>query len=267
MTVADPDLSNAINQDIVCRACASPYTVYVQQVFANRTKRHLSQRCCLDCRTFFHTSEYKEDEERKKQDFQFLKDFNSQHQRQMGQLFLQIYNRLPQTRSMCDVGHGAGWMMSAARDFGVAHYGFEVNPYCHEFATKTLHLSCHLGMFDESHSEKYDLITSIMVFEHLEEPRGLFDLMSRRLNVDGAIYICVPFLHRKNWKYLWSARNTPGAAPPDPFYDNDVHITHFSIKGLKRLGRSLGARTAHYFISDDVVHRSPGAYEGVLFQF
>jgi len=53
----------------------------------------------------------------------------------------------------------------------------------------------------------------------------------------------------------------------DVFAHNDVHITNFSIEGMKRMGIGLRARSAEYFVSKDVYHNSPGAYQGVLFRF
>ena len=70
---------------------------------------------------------------------------------------------------------------------------FEVNPYCYDHAKNTLGLDCALGIFNESHNRTYDLIASVMVFEHLENPRNLFKLMVSRLNKDGAIFLSVPF--------------------------------------------------------------------------
>ena len=106
-----------------------------------------------------------------------------------------------------------------------------------------------------------------MVFEHLEHPRELFSLMRDRLTADGSIYLCVPFVERRDWPYLWTAGSNPAPAPPDVFYDNDVHVTHFSIDGMRRMGLSLGARSAEYFLSQDVATKSPGSYGGVLFRF
>ena len=49
-------------------------------------------------------------------------------------------------------------------------------------------------------------------------------------------------------------------------HDNDVHINHFSIEGLATMGKSVGARVADFFVSQDVYHKSPGAYPGMLFR-
>ena len=146
-------------------------------------------------------------------------------------------------------------------------HGFEVNPHCHRFAVESLAVSSECGIFDDGHAATYDLIAAIQVFEHLEQPRDLFLTMRDHLNRDGSLYISVPFILREQWPFLWNADDRPGPSLPDPFFDNDVHITHFSVEGLRRMGLGLGARTADYFVSADTYHRSPGAYHGVVFQF
>jgi SAM-dependent methyltransferase len=250
-----------------CPACASRYVAFVQDVLGRRTGRRYPQFACLDCRSFFHRSDYRETDEQKGFDFQFLFNEREAHDKLQNQLFLELKTRLPHLRTVCEVGHGLGLLLKAVRDYGCDGYGFEVNRLCHDFAREQLGLSCELGLFGPDHPRTYDLITSVMVFEHLEAPRDLFAAMRDRLNPDGAIYLSVPFAHRHEWPYLWTADSAPGTAPPDIFYDNDVHITHFSVEGMRQMGLSLGARHADYFVSQDTAHRSPGAYHGVLFRF
>ena len=250
-----------------CPACASRYVAHVQDVLGRRTGNRYPQLACLDCRTFYHRSNYHETDEQKGHDFDFLYNQREHHDKLQNQLFLELKTRVPHLRTVCEIGHGLGLFLKAARDYGCTGYGFEVNARCHEFARDQLGLDCQLGLFGPDHDRTYDLIASIMVFEHLETPRDLFTAMRDRLNPDGAIYLSVPFIHRSEWPYLWTADRTPGTAPPDVFYDNDVHITHFSVEGMRQMGLSLGARFADYFVSTDTAHRSPGAYHGVLFRF
>ena len=250
-----------------CPACASRYVAYVQDVLGRRTGRRFSQFACLDCRSFFHRSAYQESDEQKKYDFEYLFNARESHQKLHSQLFLELKTRVPHIKSVCEVGHGLGLFLNAARDFGCDGYGFEVNAECHKFAKLELDLCCELGMFTCDHNRNYDLIVAIQVFEHLESPRDLFSTMRDKLNADGAIYISVPFIHRHEWPFLWNAAQKPGSAPPDIFYDNDVHITHFSVDGMRQMGIGLGARSAEYFVSQDVAHRSPGAFHGIIFRF
>ena len=142
---------------------------------------------------------------------------------------------------------GAGMFLRGARDYGIEGYGFEVNPWCHDFAVNEVGLSVELGLFGPDHQRTYDLIASIMVFEHLEKPRELFATMRDKLNPDGAIYLSVPFVERHEWPFLWTAGTNPADAPPDVFYDNDVHITHFSIEGMRRNGSQPRGKIGRIF--------------------
>ena len=250
-----------------CPACASRYTVHVQAVVGQRSGRPLPQYVCLDCRSFFNHSGYRETLQQQKDDFDFLHALQSTIYPNQSQLCLELITRLPHVKTICEIGYGLGWFLRAVNDYGRTGYGFDTNPYGHEFATATLGLNCANGMFDLSHQTRYDMFVSIMVFEHLEQPRNVFAMMRDRLNADGAIYLCVPFVERRDWPYLWTADSSPGTMPPDPFYDNDVHVMHYSIEGLRQLGLTQGARSAEYFMSNDVVSRSPGCYQGVLYRF
>jgi SAM-dependent methyltransferase len=243
-----------LNPDESCRVCTSRYTLHVQDVVGRRTQNKFPQRYCMECHSFVHTSNYSETLEQQFMDYEELQRQREHHSALQYQLALEI-------------GHGLGLFLRATRDFGREGTGFEVNPYCQEFAAKELGLNSINGYFDETHPDKYDLIASNQVFEHLEDPRKLFRDMVDHLNPDGAIYAAVPFVERFQWPYLWTAGTNPADSAPDVFFDNDVHITHFSIEGLRQMGLSLGARAAEYFVSEDVDQRSPGAYQGVLFTF
>lgn len=225
------------------------------------------QRFCMDCRSFFHRSGYAEDDAQQQADFQFLFNDRENHTALQGQLALELITRLPGTRNALEVGHGTGLLLDAFRNFGVTATGFEVNPHCHKFAVEHLGVDSRLGIFDDEHGVKYDLIVALQVFEHLESPRALFKTMRNHLNRDGAIYLSVPFVERNQWKFLWAADKPGEKHQADVFADNDVHITGFSVEGMTRMGLGLGARTADYFVSQDVYHKSPGAYQGVLFHF
>lgn len=249
-----------------CRVCNSAYTLYVQDVLGERTKAGHAQRFCMDCQSFFHRSGFREDDEQKRSDFEFLFADRENHRAIQSQLALELVTRLPGVNSVLEIGHGIGLFLKGFQDYGLLATGFEVNKYCHDFAVEHLKVDSRLGLFDDSHDQNYDLIVALQVFEHLENPRELFALMMRHLSRDGAIYLSVPFIERNQWRFLWTADQPVDKHRADIFAQNDVHITSFSIEGMKRMGLGLGARTAEYFVSQDVYHKSPGAYQGVLFR-
>src|SRR5262249_15624914 len=181
------------------------YTLYVQQVYGERSDVTFPQYFCMDCNSFFHTSGYVEGDERQRLDFEALMSERANHVSIQGQLVLELITRVPGARTALEIGSGPGFMLEAFRNFGVEARGFEVNPYCVKFAREELGVDLQLGLFDESHSGRYDLIVANQVFEHLEEPRALFELMRDHLQPDGAIAIAVPIVERNSWRFLWDA--------------------------------------------------------------
>jgi SAM-dependent methyltransferase len=256
-----------LDRNRTCPACASPYNALVQQVIGRRTKDLFDQFVCLDCRTFFHRSGYREDAEQKQIDLQFIINHIPRHTALFGELALEICTRAPHIKTVCEIGFGLGLLMQAFKNFGREPYGFEVNQYCVEYARNTLGLDCEEGLFTSATPGKWDAIVACMVFEHLEDPRGLFEVLRDHLNPDGVIYLSVPPVERESWPYLWTAGTKPGPAAPDVFYDNDVHINHFSVEGMRRLGESLGARSFEHWTSKDVYENSPGSYPSFLYRF
>jgi SAM-dependent methyltransferase len=250
-----------------CPICASEYTLFVQKVIGQRTPVMIDQFFCMDCRSFFNHSGYRETDEQKRRDFDFLMTHAERHRAILGQLCLEIITKAPHIRTMCEIGFGAGFLMEAFRNFGRETYGFEVNLMCFDHARDVLGLPCENLIFDRTHERKYDALVACMVFEHLEDPRALFAEMRDHLNPDGVIYISVPFVERRDWPCLWTADSAPGEGLPDPFFDNEVHINHFSMAGMEMMGRQLGARSVDFWSSQDVYDKSPGSYPGVLFRF
>jgi SAM-dependent methyltransferase len=249
-----------------CPACGSPYSIFLQDVLGNRTKSKIPQFICLDCHSLNNKSGYRESDEQKRFDAEYLIKRADHIRRQQGQLVLEIIDRLPGLKKVCEVGCGAGFFLNACHDFGLSAVGFDVNSHAIAYARDVLGVDARNELLTTDHTERYDLLAAIGVFEHLEEPREVFALMRSKLNKDGCIYLNVPFFERNHWRFMDTASDNPGNFP-DPFYDNDVHIVHFSIEGMMRMGRDYGARRADYFVSKDVVDNSPGAYPGVLFQF
>jgi 2-polyprenyl-3-methyl-5-hydroxy-6-metoxy-1,4-benzoquinol methylase len=253
--------------EIQCPVCNSKFTAYLQDVIGRRTRNLYRQYFCMDCRSCFHRSGYKEDDSRLRLDYEYLLNMRDIHAPLSSQLMLEVKSRFTYLKTMCEVGHGLGMLMKAGVDYGLDVTGFEINPLLHDFVKNELKLPSHLGYFDESHPKKYDLIASLHVFEHLENPRELFRCMVNHLNDEGVILMSVPFFERNQWQYLHTAGHNPAPSPPDNFYDNDVHICHFSIDGMKSMGLSLGASAADYYVSKDVVHKSVGSYQYILFSF
>lgn len=249
-----------------CRICNSSYVLYVQDVKGNRTNLFYPQYYCMDCQSFFHVSGYKETDHQMEYDFNYVYERRDHHYRLQSRLFHEVLIRAPHIKEVCEVGHGLGMLMKAAQDFNCNPVGYEVNPYCHKFVLENLKLPSKCELFTGHGGRDFDLIASIMVFEHLENPRALFQDMTQRLRPDGVILLSVPFVDRIHWPFLWTAQ-APLLTTNDPFYENDVHITHFSTLGLEMMGKQFGARSVEAWVSADVNDNSPGSYPVMLFRF
>lgn len=250
-----------------CPVCDSIFVVFMHDVIGNRTGNKIPQYYCMDCHSFFNFSGYVEDEKQKKADFEYLLPLQDHISRNQAQLLLEILDRAPGIKTVCEVGSGTGLFLKNCHYYRLDAVGFEVNPFASQYARDVIEVDCRDEILTADHEGRYDLIAAIGVFEHLENPRGLFRTLTQLLNPNGCIYLNVPFVERKHWRFLHNASVAVPEGPPDPFYDNDVHIIHFSIEGLMTMGRQLGARACEYFVSKDVVEAAPGAYPGVLFRF
>lgn len=251
-----------------CPVCASTFAIYLHDVYGCRSGNHIPQYYCMDCSSFWNFSGYRETAAQQLEDCNYVIERQDHIAQLQARLLLEIIDRAPGIKSCCEIGYGTGLFLKNCTYFGIEEYGFEVNPYAAKYAREVVGVRCEEGLFSDKHEGRYDLMAAIGVFEHLENPRGLFQEMVRHLNPDGYIYLSVPFVERRHWRYL--KENLPGrnaVAPPNPFYDNDVHIMHFSIEGLTRMGMQFGATSAQYFLSEDTVKQSPGAYPGILFAF
>lgn len=249
-----------------CPVCTSSYTLYVQDVVTQRTKTHVPQYYCMNCASFFNFGAYRENDAALRNDLEFLKTHATISGALLEQLAVELMGRCNTLRTACEVGCGIGQFVKALEHRGVQAKGYDLNPYAVDYARSAFAANCECAQI-ASDGEKYDLVAAIQVFEHLREPRALFADMRARVNPGGAIYVSVPFVTRDHWKYLWTASQRAADGPPDPFFDNDVHIVHFSVDGLIQMGRDFGAISADYFVSANPASPGSFAYPGVLFRF
>ncbi|MEM1231456.1 MAG: methyltransferase domain-containing protein, partial [Pseudomonadota bacterium] len=96
---------------------------------------------------------------------------------------------------------------------------------------------------------EFDILACIMVLEHLEDPRPLFAEMAKAAaRFKAKVFISVPFLERNRWSFI---QQPDPKKPNTPFFNNDVHVTHFSKEGLIRLARQHGMQTYQWLQPTD----------------
>jgi SAM-dependent methyltransferase len=128
--------------------------------------------------------------------------------------------------SLLDVGAGKGEFLSEAVKAGYEGEGVEPSEEFCDYAEKTYGVKMHpglLGTCEAVKGKRYDWITLIHVFEHVEDPNALMEVFKDYLNEDGLLFIEVPntnsvflkiidFVYRLKGKD-WSSRLSPLHAP------------------------------------------------------
>jgi 2-polyprenyl-3-methyl-5-hydroxy-6-metoxy-1,4-benzoquinol methylase len=134
------------------------------------------------------------------------------------------YNR---SSSLLDVGAGNGYFVSlASNEYNVDAVGLEISEKEIEFAKDIV----KVNLIKEdvmNHNEKYDVVTSFNVIEHVPDPRSFLSALTKRLNQNGILVLttpnpsCIQAVSKgvKNWCMI----------------DPPHHINLFTRAGLKIL--------------------------------
>jgi SAM-dependent methyltransferase len=142
---------------------------------------------------------------------------------------------------VCDIGCGTGTWLLAARNEGIRGVGYDVNHVATDYGREVHGLDLRREFWDPSLAlpERPSLYSSIMVCEHLDQPRPMLRALCEAAKRDGAaLFISVPIFGEDCWKYMLDPNpETLGTV----FFDNDVHVTHFSALGMELCLREFGA--------------------------
>jgi SAM-dependent methyltransferase len=160
--------------------------------------------------------------------------------------------------SVIDIGCGIGtWLHFMARR-GASVLGFDTAGECVLYGRERFGLTLLNERFAHDHpvarDARADLLTCIMVMEHLSQPRMLAREMAIYCRETGAkAFVSVPFFNDK--AFLEFDSESPRY---NVFNDVGAHVTYFSDEGLTSMFRDFGMR---------VSARIEGlAWRGFLFQ-
>lgn len=224
-----------------CPVCNSAYTAYVRHVMTIRTRRPIALYTCLECRSFWNPSGYREDDHILENDFKWnlsVADRNRQH---APALFSAIQKAGGQLDSVVEIGCGTGTMMGVLKERGAKTIGFDVNRFAIAYAREQGHDARDELWTLETPLPPVTLFLSVSVLEHIDQPRPLLrDLCQAAKKHGASLYVSVPFVNEVQWPYILDPDPKKQGTP---FFDNDVHVTHFSHEGMTRLLREFGART------------------------
>jgi len=135
---------------------------------------------------------------------------------------------------LLDFGCGSGEFVELCGKQGIASTGFEPGEAYSAHARETMGLNVVTGAFqDLDFDEKFDLITSFHVFEHLVDPLAAIKKMNTWLNPNGKILIEVP-----NTNYIL-IKGFGGL--------HFAHTLGFARYSLEYLGARAGLKVAEVF--------------------
>jgi 2-polyprenyl-3-methyl-5-hydroxy-6-metoxy-1,4-benzoquinol methylase len=156
---------------------------------------------------------------------------------------------------LLDVGCGAGYFLRIAKELGALEQGVEPS----EFAAKAAQrheLNVFQGTLEEfacQSTERFDIITSNHVIEHVPDPIGTLSIMKKLLATNGFIWIAVPnaaYPPSKSLKGLWHSTDLP------------YHLMQFNPKSIAMAGNQAGL-TLRYQTTESI----PRIVEGSLGQY
>ena len=138
-----------------------------------------------------------------------------------------------------DIGAGTGTLLKTAMEFGSQGIGYEVNPLTQPYAREVNGVDVRSEFWSkQTNCGNFTLLTCVMVMEHIPQPRALIrDMVEACIANGAALFISVPFFFGIQWHFI---------NDPDPgtrgtqFFDQDVHMMHFSPQGMENLLREFG---------------------------
>jgi 2-polyprenyl-3-methyl-5-hydroxy-6-metoxy-1,4-benzoquinol methylase len=236
-----------------CPACRSSDIIAFQEVYLQRQERFTPQYRCNDCESFFHRSEYKENNEQMAADTEWL----IVHQENVSELINFLKCRFESEPLSCfEAGCGIGSVLQQFSTAGFQVSGIDPNFIAIEHGRQAFGLEIIAGYF-KALLLPVDVIICIDVMEHLEQPAPFARDLITSAQLGGYIVVRVPMIRRDRWKYLETAADPKKPWDfSDPFLDNSVHITHFSPQGLIKMMERQGAIFESWFGETGIFRRA-----------
>jgi len=108
----------------------------------------------------------------------------------------QIVKRI-QPETVLDTGCAMGFLVEGLRKRGVEAYGLDISEYAIQNVHEDIKEYCWLGSVTESFPQKYDLIVSIEVLEHMTQPEAEKAVENICLHTDDVLFSSTPFDYKE----------------------------------------------------------------------
>ena len=140
-----------------------------------------------------------------------------------------------------DVGCSVGTLVQAFASTSFKSIGYDTNLLAIDKARSLFPEREFSTAYAGSDGRQFDLVTMIDVLEHIKTPFEFFASILPALKPGGHMFILVPRVDRDSWHFLAETVNDQlNFHAASPFRDNDVHVVHYSSKGLARIGEIFG---------------------------
>ena len=217
-----------------CPVCQSPYMALARRIKTARAGE-VDLFYCMECESFcspFAPEINGPTLNHHKQVFERNQEFTT---RFMAAVLTHI-----KPRHIVDVGSGIGSFLYAVREqYHIDGVGFDLDIEACNYGRERYGLDLRGEAWTSKTSVgNVDLITCIMVLEHLKWPRPLLaELIESARRHKCHLFVSVPWFNRTWWKHLQDplASGSPIEAPW-------VHVTHFSELGFVKVCQALGAK-------------------------
>lgn len=218
---------------------------HIIDVPTRRTKRNVPLYMCMECGSMSNASDYVESDEQLERDLQWNISVEERNKVATKQLFATLRTAGLDPKSVLEIGCGTGLLLSEAAKSGIRTLGFDINRHAVTYGRSTYGCDIRNEYWNaETVKDPYELVLSISVLEHISEPRGLLSEISKYCTTYGSsAFISVPFVDKEKWHFLL---DTNPSNPGTPFFDNDVHVTHFSSNGMEQCLHEFGAKKTSF---------------------
>lgn len=153
---------------------------------------------------------------------------------------LKLINKKPPA-TLLEIGCGAGHFLQRAHNHGFDVLGIDIDAKAIEFVKEELKLNVlNTDLSSLNINTKFDIVVLIGVFEHIEDPNNLINMIKSLLKKDGEIILALPNVFSINRFVAYFSKNEW-----DMFLEPG-HIFHYQKSNLVKIFNKNGMKLAKF---------------------